>query len=135
MATMRDEVFLIGRILLGLVFLSNGIGHFRHTDASAGYAEFKKVPNARLMVQLTGVLMLLGGAAIVLGAWMDLAALLLAILVVVFALMMHRFWEESDPQTRPVEEAQFLKNVAIAGGLLILVAFPINVYTITDPVF
>jgi uncharacterized membrane protein YphA (DoxX/SURF4 family) len=133
---MRDELFLLGRILFSLVFIGSGVGHLTQTAGSAQYAEYKKVPNATLMVQISGVALLLGGLAIILGIWMDLAALGIAVLVLAMAFLMHRFWEETDPQTKQTEMAAFMKNVSIAGGALILVAIgSIDVYTITDGVF
>lgn len=132
---MRDEVFLLGRILFSLVFLGSGVGHLTQTEGSAQYAAYKKVPSAKLAVQVSGVLMILGAAAVILGIWMDLAGLLLAILVLLMAFMMHRFWEETDAQTKQVEMAQFMKNVSIAGAGLIIATFSIAPYTITDGVF
>ncbi|MGV8836740.1 tellurite resistance TerB family protein, partial [Cellvibrio sp.] len=46
------------------------------------------------------------------------AALGLAIVLVAMAAMMHRFWEETDPQTKQGEMAHFMKNIALAGGAL-----------------
>lgn len=59
---MRDEVFLLGRILFSLALLGSAYGHLTQTEASAGYAQYKGIPNAKAMVRLTGVLMGLGGA-------------------------------------------------------------------------
>jgi uncharacterized membrane protein YphA (DoxX/SURF4 family) len=135
---MREEVFLLGRILLTLVFLGSGMGHLMQTEGSVQYATYKKVPSPKLAVQVSGVLMILGAVAVVLGIWMDLAALGLAILVVVMAFMMHRFWEETDPQAKQVEMSMFMKNLSIAGGGLILAAVArgsFAPYTITDGVF
>ena len=134
---MRDEVFLLGRILFSLVFIGSGVGHLTQTAGSAEYATYKKVPNAKLMVQITGVCMLLGGLAIVLGVAMDLAGVLIAILVVTFAFVMHRFWEESDAQTKQSEMSQFMKNISIAGGALVIAAVTTDYmpYTLTDAIF
>jgi putative oxidoreductase len=133
---MRDATFLIGRILFSMVFIGSGIGHLTQTEGSAQYATYKKIPNAKLMVQVSGVAMLLGGAAVILGVWMDLAGLLLAILVLIMAFAMHRFWEETDPQTKQSEMAAFMKNVSMAGcGLIIASVGTIAPNTITDGVF
>ena len=133
---MRDELFLIGRIVFSLVFLLYGVRHLTQTEGSAGYAEYKKVPSPRIMVQFTGVAMIAGAVAVILGIWMDLAALGLAIFVMAAGLFMHRFWEETDDQTRQIEMAQFMKNVSIAGGALILVAVSERApYTVTDGIF
>ena len=133
---MRDELFLIGRIVFSLMFLLYGVRHLTQTEGSAGYAAYKKVPSPRLMVQFTGVAMFLGAVAIILGIWMDLAALGIAIFVTAAGLFMHRFWEEDDVQTRQIEMAQFMKNISIAGAALILVAVSERApYTVTDGVF
>jgi putative oxidoreductase len=132
---MRDFVFLIGRILFSLVFVGSGVGHLMQPDGSAEYATFKKVPNAKLMVQVSGILMLVGGLAVILGIFGDLAALGLAVLVLIMAFMMHRFWEETDPQTKQVEMAMFMKNISMAGAGLVLSTLPYWPSTITDGVF
>lgn len=133
---MRDELFLAGRILFSLVFIGSGIGHLTKTDATAQYAAYKGVPSPRNAVLLSGVAMLAGAVGIVLGIWMDLAALGLAAFVLAAGLMMHRFWQETDPQTKQVEIAQFMKNVAIAGGALVIASIGDGApYTITDGIF
>jgi uncharacterized membrane protein YphA (DoxX/SURF4 family) len=133
---MRDEIFLIGRILFALVFVRFGIVHLVQTEGSAQYAAFKGVPRARTVVVATGFAMLVGAAAVVLGIWMDLAALGLAIYCVAAGVVMHDFWTQTDPQTRQAEMAQFYKNISIAGGALILIAVSENApYTITDGLF
>ena len=87
-------------------------------------------------VILSGLLMLLAGIAVVLGIWMDLAGICLAVFVLIAAFLFHRYWEEQDPQARQAEMAQFMKNVSIAGGALIIVAVSANApYTITDGLF
>jgi putative oxidoreductase len=133
---MRDELFLIGRIVFSLMFLIYGVRHLTQTEGSAGYAAYKKVPSPKNMVLFTGVAMIVGALAIMFGVWMDLAALGIAIFVIAAALFMHRFWEEADDQTRQIEMAQFMKNVSTAGAALILVAVgKYAPYTITDGVF
>jgi uncharacterized membrane protein YphA (DoxX/SURF4 family) len=134
---MRDEVFLLGRILFAMIFVGSGIaGHLMDTEGSTQYATLKKLPNPKIMVQISGVALALGGAAIILGVWLDLAGLLAAALVLIIAFMMHRFWEETDPQAKQTEMAMFMKNLSIAGGGLILAAVGTYApYTITDGVF
>jgi putative oxidoreductase len=133
---MRDELFLLGRILFSLVFLRFGLVHLTQTDGSAQYAAYKGVPRARAVVLFTGVAQLLGGLAVILGVWIDLAALGLAVFTLVSGFVMHHYWTETDPQTRQVEMAQFFKNVSIAGGALVLVALGGELpYTITDGIF
>ena len=80
--------------------------------------------------------MLVGAVSVILGIWVDLAGLGLAILVLIMAFAMHRYWEETDPQTKAIEQAAFLKNISMAGAGLILAAYGfIDSYTLTDGVF
>ena len=134
---MRDEWFLLGRILFSLVLLGSGVGHLTQTEGSAQYAAYKGIPNAKLMVQISGVCMLLGGLAIIFGALMDLAAVLVAILVVIMGVKMHAFWTETDPQAKQTEMAHFMKNLSMAGGALVIasVTSDFTPYTLTNAVF
>jgi putative oxidoreductase len=47
-------------------------------------------------------------------------ALMLALFVVATALLMHPFWRESDEQAKMMEQVQFSKDLALAGGALSL---------------
>lgn len=133
---MRDVVLFVGRLLFSSVFLWFGVAHLTKTEGSAQYAAYKKLPSPKLMVQISGIAMIAGGLAVVLGIWMDLAALCLAVVVLIMALVFHRFWEETDPQTKQVETAQFWKNIAIAGAGLAIAALGFrSSWTITDGVF
>lgn len=132
---MREEVFLLGRVLFSLVLIMSGANHLIKTEPMSQYAAYKGVPNAKLMVQLSGVASLLGGLAIVLGIWMDLAGLGVAILMVIYAVKMHNFWTVEDPQAQAAEQASFMKNISMAGAGLIIATFAYAPYTITDGVF
>lgn len=118
-----DIVFLVGRILLATIFLLSAIGHLTQSKGMAQYAAAKGVPAAEPGVIASGVVFALGGIAIVLGIWTDLAALAIAVTLVPVTLMMHAFWKETDPQAKQGEQINFNKNLALIGGLLILFFF------------
>ena len=135
-------IILIGRILFGLIFLGSGIaGHLMQTDATAGYAESRGVKNAKVMVQVSGVLIALGAIGVIFGILTDLAALGLVAYSLVTAFMVHHFWTDQDEMTKNMEMSLFMKNLSIAGGGLILFALAslgeglAMDFTITDPVF
>jgi uncharacterized membrane protein YphA (DoxX/SURF4 family) len=115
-----DVLVLIGRILFSAIVLVSAAGHFMQTDGMTGYAQSRGVPAARAAVLLGGVLLLLGGASVLLGVWPDLGALLLVTFLVPTALLMHGFWKESDPQAKQMEQVQFFKDLALAGAALML---------------
>ena len=115
-----DIVLIVGRILFALIFINSGFAHFAQRDAMTGYAQFKKVPAAKLAVPVSGVMILLGGLSIVLGLWMDLGALLLAIFLIFSAFMMHNFWTMDDATQKMNETVAFFKNLSMAGAALII---------------
>lgn len=117
-----DVVTLVGRILLAAMFLLSGINHLTKPAAMTGYAQFKKVPAAKASVLVSGILLVLGGLSVILGAWADLGAAVLAGLSIVMALKMHAFWGETDPQAKQMEMIAFLKNLSMGGGLLFVFA-------------
>ena len=85
-----------------------------------GYAQYKKVPAAKLSVIVTGLMLVVGGLYVALGVYADLGALLLAIFLVASAFMMHNFWTIEDAQAKQNESISFFKNLALAGAALII---------------
>jgi uncharacterized membrane protein YphA (DoxX/SURF4 family) len=135
-----DVVVLIGRVIFALLFLSSGVGHLMQTDSMAGYAQARGVPSPRVAVQLSGLLLLVGGLSVLLGVWADLGALLLLLFLVPTAVLMHGFWRETDPNARQLETIQFTKDIALAGAAFALFGFFAGVghdlgLTITGPLF
>ena len=88
--------------------------------------KFKKVPAAKLAVPLSGLMIILGGVSIVLGLWIDLGALLLAIFLILTAFMMHNFWTIEDANQKMTETVSFFKNLSLAGAALIIFALAAN---------
>jgi len=113
-----EAIFLIGRILFVVLLLGSAFGHLTQTDAMAGYASSKGLPNAKLLTQVSGVALLLGGLSILLGIFGDAGSLGIAILLIIIAVTMHAFWKETDPQAQQMEMVNFNKNLALAGGAL-----------------
>lgn len=135
-----DIVALIGRILFAALFLGSGFAHLTQTQGMAGYAASKGVPQAKLAVQASGVLIIVGGLMVLLGLWMDLGALLLVVFLVPTAVLMHTFWKETDAQAKQMEMAQFLKDMGLAGAALLIMALYAGYgadmgVTITGPLF
>jgi uncharacterized membrane protein YphA (DoxX/SURF4 family) len=135
-----DVLFLVGRILYSLIFLSSAYSHLTKTDAMAGYAESRGVRPGRPWVLISGVQILVGGLLVLLGIWIDLGAILLALFTLAAAVFMHGFWRDKDPMTRQMEMIQFSKDLALCGGALILLYLAWEFgdglgLTITDPLF
>ena len=117
-----DVVLLVGRVLFALIFINSGIAHFAKSSAMTGYAQYKKVPFAKASVYVSGAMIVLGGAYIVLGFFADLGALLIAAFLIPTAFLMHAFWKETDPTAKQNETISFFKNLSLAGAALIIFA-------------
>jgi putative oxidoreductase len=117
-----NAVLLVGRILFAFIFITSGIAHFAKLEAMTGYAQYKKLPAAKLGVLASGLFFLLGGVYIAIGLWVDLGALLLAITLILAAVIFHNYWKETDATAKQNEMIAFNKDLALAGAALILFA-------------
>ena len=115
-------LFIIGRILLGGYFIYNGVSHFIQLESLAGYARSKNVPAPKFAVGLTGIMLLIGGLSILLNMYMREGMIILAIFMIGVTAMMHPFWVVKDPAARMNEQIGFMKNLAILGALLMMIA-------------
>jgi len=115
-----DILLVLGRVLFALIFINSGIAHLTKLQAMTGYAQYKKVPAAKLSVIVTGLMLIIGGLYVALGVYADLGALLLAIFLVASAFLMHNFWTIQDEQAKQGETTNFFKNLSLAGAALII---------------
>lgn len=115
-----DELFLVARVLFGVVLAFMGLNHFMQLDQMAQYASFKGLPAPKLSVAVSGLVLVAGGIGLVVGVAPVLAGIALAGFLLIAALTMHDFWAvgEDDQQD---EMIQFLKNLGLAGGALAFV--------------
>ena len=113
-----DILFLIGRILYGGFFLMSAFNHFTQAGAMAPYAGSKGVPSPTLSVYVSGLLLLIGGASILLGLYPLVGVAALVLFLIPTSLMMHNFWAIEDPQQQQAEMIQFMKNIALLGAAL-----------------
>ena len=103
-----------GRVLLALLFLLAGIGKLGAYSATAAYMSSAGVSSALLPAVI--VIELGGALAIILGWKTRTVAALLAGFSVLTALTFHNNFADQ------IQMIMFLKNIAIAGGFLLLIA-------------
>ena len=117
-----DVVFLIGRVLFALLFVSSGFMAHLGEGGKQGreYARSLAAPAPDLLVPLSGVAIILGGLMIALGIWADLGALLIIGFLLGITPIMHAFWKIDDPQMQQIQSAMFFKNTALLGAALII---------------
>lgn len=111
---------LAGRLLFGGLLAFMGLNHFLDVEGMAGYAESKGIPAPRLGVVISGLLLVVGGLSLALGAYPVVGAAAIVGFFAVTTPTMHAFWRVEVPQERQAEMTDFLKNGALAGGALVL---------------
>ena len=117
-------VALVARLALMTIFIvstvSNKIPQFSQT---VQFMTQEKVPIPMAALACAIGLLLLGSVSLLLGAWTRIGAFFLLVFLCAATYYFHDFWTFTDPLQRQLQTIQFLKNLAIGGGLLGLVAF------------
>ena len=113
--TLRKVTELGGRVLLAALFLISGLGKIGAYAGTAAYMSALGVPRALLPVVIATEV--LGAIAIIVGWKTRITAFLLAGFTLLSALLFHNNFADQ------IQMIMFLKNVAIAGGFLLLVAY------------
>lgn len=114
----RDKGTKLGRILIGFLFFMSGVGILMGGPANtADWFDTIGIPMAGLVVWLVILLKLGAGGAIMIGKRVGLASALLIGFTVFATLIAHTDFSD------PTQLTQALKNLAIVGGLLYLMAY------------
>lgn len=113
-------ILFIARIALAVLFLWGGAMKLLGYAGFVGYLHAKGVSYAQFGAAAAVAIELLGGLALVFGVRMRAVAFLLAVYAIVTAVLGHDFWNVNNLAAQQVAVAQFGKNLAIAGGFLVL---------------
>ncbi len=120
-----DIAHLVARVLLSVMFLRSGYRHLTQAKPLAEYAgNVGHIPAPQTAVVVSGAMLLLGGLGILLGFHPRIAATLIFVFLVVAAFTMHKYWTIADPMQRGGQDAQFWKNITLAGAMLWIMADP-----------
>ena len=117
----KGPLVLLGRLLFALIFLMSAPSDFK--TQVIGYVASQGVPLASIGVPLMGVISLVGGLSILLGYRAKIGAWLIVLFLVVVTPLMHRFWGVADPNMAQTQMINFLKNLSLLGGALLITQF------------
>lgn len=118
---MANAFALIGRLLIAGMFVYAGYGKIGGFGGTAAYIASKGLPLSQVLAAATIALELGAGLMLAIGWKARWAALALAVFTVLASVLFHNFWEMPAEQFR-TQQLFFLKNMAIVGGLLTIVA-------------
>jgi putative oxidoreductase len=124
MSETHSLVSLVARILMSIIFISAGLEKITGYEASAAYMQGHGLPGALLPLAIATELG--GGLAVLLGIFSRWAGLLLAGFCLVTAALFH--FDLADQ----IQTIMLMKNLAMAGGLLLLYVNGPGRYAIRD---
>jgi putative oxidoreductase len=113
-------VRFVGRACLASMFIHGGYRAFRSPGPRTDKAAALGLPEPELAVRANGLTMTAAGSALALGVKPQMSAAVLAATLIPTTLAGHPFWEESSTEGRRAQTIQFLKNLSMFGGLLVV---------------
>ena len=119
---MEKTFITVGRMLLGLYFLLPGISKIPTYAGTTEYMLLHNIPLASILLPITIVLQIGLGVMLIIGYRIKESALILAALTIFINIGMHDFWNEYPNTDAGHETQNFVKNLAIFAGLLVLSA-------------
>lgn len=111
-----DALSLAGRLFIALIFLASAFGKITNFDGTLQYMEAHGLPMANLLCVAAIAVETLGSVALILGYKTRWGAAGLAVFIVTVTAVFH------TTPNQPEQRIQLLKNLAILGGLLNLIA-------------
>jgi len=116
---MRALTDPLARILISAIFLASAFTKITHFDATAHMIADKGVPLATVAAGIAILIELCGAIMIIIGWQTKSAAAVQFVYLIPVTVLYHNFWA-APPEMHDMQAINFLKNVAIMGGLLIL---------------
>lgn len=117
----RTTFFRIGRVVYGGILALMGVDGIMNWEERAQYAEAKNIPRPKIANIGSHALLLAGGLGISLWRAPKLAASAITAFFLGVTPTMHDFWSVDDSEQKQQEMVNFLKNMALLGtGLLLL---------------
>jgi len=111
----------VARIALAVLFLWGGAMKLLGYAGFVAYLQTRGVPYAQVGAALAIAIELLGSLALVFGVRIRAVGFVMAVYALATAIVGHDFWNVTDAALQQDMAVRFWKNVAIAGGFLLLV--------------
>ena len=116
---------VLGQMLLAGIFITGGADAFARPGGRVKMVADANLPlplpNPQTAVELNGAAMVVGGAMLALDIAPKLAAAGLIASLVPTTVVGHAFWKVEDKAARKAQQTQFIKNLGLLGGLLLVI--------------
>ena len=121
MNSLQRYVLALSRVLMSIVFLLNGLGIINQAVAAKELIEHGSPASVvPFLMLIARTIEIVAGFSLALGIYPRLAALAILAFLFPATLTAHAFWQVAGAATFTVQLLNFLKNTAMAGGLLFL---------------
>jgi putative oxidoreductase len=124
MTSVQRYLPVFGRVLLAVLFVMSGISKLTDPAGTIGYIQSAGLPLPNIAYGIALTVELLGGILLIVGYRTRLVALILAVFTVAAAIGFHAHFADQN------QMIHFMKNIAIAGGLLQIVAFGAGAFSL-----
>ena len=112
----------IAHAMIAFLFLYRGLTALSTFDDHLNRFKNLKVPFPHLMLAGGFATMLIGGAMVLLDYHSSIGGAMLIVFTILANLMYHHFWTMRDPRQRQTHTWVFCNNIAVMGGLLMVIA-------------
>ena len=117
---MSNALIIAGRFLLGLYFLVPGLMKFAAPDMHVALMQMHNVPLAEPLMWVAAIVNVAGGLLLISGRHVCLTALGFVAYVLLVNVLLHDFWNNHPGVSSERETQNFIKNLGILAGLLVL---------------
>ena len=117
---MSINLFSIGRVLIGIYFLLPGVAKVFLFSANLDVVIAKEVPFPIFSLSVVAMAQIIYGSYIIFGKHLRISSIALAITTLLINFYIHDFWNLTGDPSQAHETQNFVKNIGILAGLLIL---------------
>ena len=113
---------IIAQAMIAFLFLYRGLTALSEFGNHLSRFKKLKVPFPRLVLACGFATMLIGGVMVLLDYHSLIGGAMLIVFTILANLMYHHFWTMRDPHQRQSHTWIFCNNIAVMGGLLMVIA-------------
>ena len=116
----------LGRLLIALIFILSGLSKIAAPANTIAYIQSAGAPFATAAFAVAAMVEVIGGLALLVGFQTRLVAAALAIFTLAAAVLFHNNMADQN------QMIHFMKNLAITGGLLQVIAFGAGAFSLDN---
>ena len=112
----------IGRVLYGGVLVILGLNNYLKLEKKIHLAETKGIPFPKASVIISTAIITLGGFLIMINFWIGFGVLCVWVFLIPATIKVHNFWTLEAGVNREIDMLNFIKNIALLGASLAMLA-------------